>query len=572
MNAYIEFETDETANLDPVNLTFRGQAADNPATFTTTASNISSRAQTTASVAWSPAAWSTLNQHQQTPNISSIVQEIVNRGGWSSGNAMVFMVQGSGRRVAKSYDLTPADPDGPALLVIEYTTNSYARFQEGVSGYSGTVDTYLESGDPTANNASASPLVVDLNPEQHILLRFDGMFGSSPGQIPPGATILSAELEINVTNESDQGAVLHRMLQTWNEADNWNTWSGGIDTDGVEAETTAQSSSSGSAVGLATIDVTDDVQAWSNNPSSNFGWAWLPPAADNSWQFNSSEGSIPPRLAVIYTYSTDPTISVTGTPVSPFSSTPGTPSAERSYTVSGRNLTDDIAINAPADFEISTTSGSNYVSSLTLTQSGGSVAATPIYVRFNRSTEGASSGNITHTSSGATTQNVAVSGSAANSITVTFQEGVSSYAGTVDTFIRETTADANTNFSANLVLEWDDNTTATDEVTFIRFNSLFNSGGSPIPAGATILSASLRYVTTDLTGGSTADGDPANVYESLVDWPETTVTWNNFGGEAGVQANEYLNLVPRAPARCSQQHIYHRRDRQSGTLVQQSRQ
>ncbi len=97
LNAYIEFETDETANLDPISLTLRGQAADNPGTFTSTAYNISSRTRTTASVAWSPATWSTLNQDHPTPDISSIVQEIVNRGGWSSGNAMAFIVQGSGQ-------------------------------------------------------------------------------------------------------------------------------------------------------------------------------------------------------------------------------------------------------------------------------------------------------------------------------------------------------------------------------------------------------------------------------------------------------------------------------------------
>jgi len=47
-----------------------------------------------------------------------------------------------------------------------------------------------------------------------------------------------------------------------------------------------------------------------------------------------------------------------------------------------------------------------------LPQSGGSVAVTPIYVRFNRDTVGTSSGDIAHTSAGATTRNVAVSGEA----------------------------------------------------------------------------------------------------------------------------------------------------------------
>ena len=68
---------------------------------------------------------------------------------------------------------------------------------------------------------------------------------------------------------------------------------------------------------------------------------------------------------------------------------------------------------------------------------------------------------------------------------------------------------------------------------------LFSSEGGPIPDGATITSASLTYRTTDLNSGSTANGDPANVYESLVDWPPAIVTYNNFGGEAGVQTDEY---------------------------------
>jgi len=56
--------------------------------------------------------------------------------------------------------------------------------------------------------------------------------------------------------------------------------------------------------------------------------------------------------------------------LSEFSSNPGTPSPEQSYTVSGSNLTDDITITILSDFEISTTSGDGFGSSLMLTQSG----------------------------------------------------------------------------------------------------------------------------------------------------------------------------------------------------------
>ena len=115
-----------------------------------------------------------------------------------------------------------------------------------------------------------------------------------------------------------------------------------------------------------------------------------------------------------------PTITITGTPLSAFSSQPGVPSSQQSYSVSGSNLTANIVVTAPSDFQVSTTSGSGFGSSVTLTQTGGTVAATPIYVRFNRATAGTSSGNITHTSTGATAQNVAVSGTATASSTVTF--------------------------------------------------------------------------------------------------------------------------------------------------------
>lgn len=122
--------------------------------------------------------------------------------------------------------------------------------------------------------------------------------------------------------------------------------------------------------------------------------------------------------AVIATFKAEPDpnaprITIAGTPLSAFSSRPGVPSAEQSYTVSGSNLTGDITINAPSDFQISLSSGTGFASSLTLPQSGGSVAETTIYVRFNRVTEGTSGGNITHTSPSAPTRNVAVTGTAA---------------------------------------------------------------------------------------------------------------------------------------------------------------
>ena len=103
-----------------------------------------------------------------------------------------------------------------------------------------------------------------------------------------------------------------------------------------------------------------------------------------------------------------PQITVSPTTLSGFSTNQGTASATQNYSVSGSNLTADISLTAPTGFEISISSGSGFGTSLNLTQSGGGVSATPIYVRIAATAAvGTPSGNVTHASTGATTQNVA---------------------------------------------------------------------------------------------------------------------------------------------------------------------
>ncbi len=104
------------------------------------------------------------------------------------------------------------------------------------------------------------------------------------------------------------------------------------------------------------------------------------------------------------------TVSTTTTPLTAFTACANTTSAEQSFTVSGSNLTADITVTAPTGFEVSKTSGSGFGPSTTLTQSGGTVGISTIYVRMAASSGSPSNGNITCASTGATTQNVAVSG------------------------------------------------------------------------------------------------------------------------------------------------------------------
>jgi uncharacterized protein YjiK len=117
-NAYVQFKADETWS-DPTSLTINALAADNTNTFPTAKFSLSQAARTAASTAWNPIGWIAGAQgvDQRTPSIAAVVQEIVNRQGWASGNAMSLVITGSGRRVAKSFEGA-----APPILHIEYTT------------------------------------------------------------------------------------------------------------------------------------------------------------------------------------------------------------------------------------------------------------------------------------------------------------------------------------------------------------------------------------------------------------------------------------------------------------------
>jgi alkaline phosphatase len=118
-HAYIEFTVDEVDSV-PTSVYIRGQAADHAVTFGTANGDISNRPTTGAVANWSDIpAWDPVGQTQRTVDLAPVVQEVVDRSGWLSGNAMAFIVTGSGERTAESYE---GVPEAAPLLHIEYTT------------------------------------------------------------------------------------------------------------------------------------------------------------------------------------------------------------------------------------------------------------------------------------------------------------------------------------------------------------------------------------------------------------------------------------------------------------------
>jgi hypothetical protein len=116
--AFVQFQTDETYS-GTTNLIIQGQATGNALTFVNVNANISSRARTNATVNWAPVAWTTLGEAgvaQQTPDIASIIQEIVRQPEWLSGNSLALFISGSGRHTAESFD-----GDAAPVLHVDYS-------------------------------------------------------------------------------------------------------------------------------------------------------------------------------------------------------------------------------------------------------------------------------------------------------------------------------------------------------------------------------------------------------------------------------------------------------------------
>jgi hypothetical protein len=119
-----------------------------------------------------------------------------------------------------------------------------------------------------------------------------------------------------------------------------------------------------------------------------------------------------------FTTPTTPTIFTNVTSLPSFSIQVGTATAPDSIQVSGQFLTNNIVINAPTHFEVSTSSSSGFGTSVNLIPVSGTVSPTWVYVRFNPTVSGVQSGNVVCSSTGASSINVAVTGNATASGTL----------------------------------------------------------------------------------------------------------------------------------------------------------
>ena len=153
--AYLQFTADES-NSAGSELEVSLHDSNNSPVFSSS-NKVSTRNTFSSKVTWRPQAWSS-NQSgsaQRTPDLKSMVQSLVNKSGWVSGNNVSFIIKGKGnsltstsaKRVADSYE---GGASKAARLIVEYTTSStpgdicdgISPWQSGVSYAVGDKVTY----------------------------------------------------------------------------------------------------------------------------------------------------------------------------------------------------------------------------------------------------------------------------------------------------------------------------------------------------------------------------------------------------------------------------------------------
>ncbi len=142
--AYLTFMADSTDSSN-ITLKINAQATDDATTFSATSNNLSpsTRPRTTASVNWTPSSWSNNVAYSTSDTLlNPVIQEIVNRAGWVSGNDINIFIErvsasSSEKRRSDSFD----HGSGIPTLTLEYSMSGAGS------------PSYLSTGGPHGSGA-----------------------------------------------------------------------------------------------------------------------------------------------------------------------------------------------------------------------------------------------------------------------------------------------------------------------------------------------------------------------------------------------------------------------------------
>jgi hypothetical protein len=123
--AYVQFEGDASGQTATTSYKIRAQASTSAASFTNAANDLSGRTLLLTEIAWAPGAWDNGDRgaEQRTPDIASLLQELVDDPGWNDTSSIVLRFEGTGVRTAESFEGSDQQPE----LIVQLSTGVSAQ-------------------------------------------------------------------------------------------------------------------------------------------------------------------------------------------------------------------------------------------------------------------------------------------------------------------------------------------------------------------------------------------------------------------------------------------------------------
>lgn len=200
--AELEFTAD-TTQYGSASLSLYGHDVGDAPSIGTSSNYLTNLPRTTARVDWTPTGWSSGGSYQ-SPDIKTLVQEIVDRSDWCGQQSMAFIVEGTGERAASAY--TNNNPSDAPILRISYDSESIpadggCTRESALSQISNSADDAYErnrNGRIVTNADLKIPQTgSQSNKRVATRLRFKDL------SIPSGAVIESASIEFEVDSQRD---------------------------------------------------------------------------------------------------------------------------------------------------------------------------------------------------------------------------------------------------------------------------------------------------------------------------------------------------------------------------------
>lgn len=176
-------------------------------------------------------------------------------------------------RLRVRYIVTGVAP--PPIPPMPDLPRSSLSLRQGVDGYVGCTDTYIEMSDPDANHGQDQLLLVKGRVNTSGLVRFD------VSQLPSDVVVFEAYLQLLASGDSSTQPLevaSFQVLQpwsaseaTWNNATAGTLWEEAGSTGAADRPTIPSDREMLNGAGWCQWNVTDMVQAWADAPSSNYG-------------------------------------------------------------------------------------------------------------------------------------------------------------------------------------------------------------------------------------------------------------------------------------------------------------